>query len=78
MLNCMTYVLLFQLKLEDEVDIIKGVSPVNQEYLSISRLVILSAKEKDSDDNGEGIVVKLQKYKTLYVENYEDPWKKVN
>lgn len=64
------------LKAKDEVDVIKGVSPLNPEFLSVSRLVILSTKPKDSDDNEEGIVVKLQKYKTLYVENYEDPWKK--
>lgn len=66
------------LKVTDEVDVIKGVSPVNPEFLSISRLVIRSAKPTDSDDNEEGIVVKLQKYKTLYVENYEEPWKKTS
>lgn len=66
--------ILLQLRIGDEVDLIRGVSPVNSDLLSISRVEIISVKEDDENDN---LSIKVRRTKTLYVENYStDPWKK--
>ena len=58
----------------DEVDVIKGVSRMNDDFLIISRVVVLSCKENEESD---GFIVKLRRFKNMTVENYsEDPWNK--
>lgn len=58
----------------DELDLIKGYSPSNPSFLTVGRLEILSAKPKN---DGEGIIVKMRRSKSLTIENYPDgdPWK---
>ncbi|XP_054266117.1 mitochondrial transcription rescue factor 1 isoform X1 [Macrosteles quadrilineatus] len=64
-----------QLKEGDEVDVIKGVSPMNPEFLSISRIEILSVKEDPDED--DQLLLKIRRTKTMYIENYmTDPWKR--
>ncbi|XP_037027600.1 mitochondrial transcription rescue factor 1 [Bradysia coprophila] len=53
------------LRLQDEVDIIKGLSPLNKEHLIVSRLVIVKAKANEED-----ISIGLRRYKNLTIENY--------
>lgn len=58
----------------DEVDVIRGFSEMNGEFLVVSRVVVLSCKENEESD---GLVVKLRRFKNMTVENYsEDPWDK--
>jgi len=59
-----------QLHVGDEVDVIRGLSPMNPEFLLVSRIEILSVKAGE-----ENIVVKLRRLKSLIVENYSEPWK---
>lgn len=54
----------------DEVDVIRGLSPMNPEFLVVSRLQLLSIKAGE-----ENISVKLRRFKSLIVENYGEPWK---
>ncbi|KAG5897642.1 hypothetical protein JTB14_013783 [Gonioctena quinquepunctata] len=49
----------------DEVDVIKGVSVTNPEFLAVSRLEVLSAEAQE-----ESISVKIRVCKSLTVENY--------
>ena len=60
----------FQVNVGDEIDVIRNVSPMNPKFLIISRIKVLSAKAED-----ESISVKLQRNKTLTIENYVEPWK---
>ncbi|XP_037950899.1 mitochondrial transcription rescue factor 1 [Teleopsis dalmanni] len=55
-----------QLGIGDEIDIIKGFSQSNASHIVISRVIILSAKNRE-----EGFAVQLRRYKTLLIENYE-------
>ncbi|BES91987.1 chromosome 6 open reading frame 203 [Nesidiocoris tenuis] len=52
----------------DEVDIIKGKSPVNPNLMVVSRVVVLSAKEHE---DGDKITVRMRRYKSLNIENTE-------
>ncbi|XP_060871598.1 mitochondrial transcription rescue factor 1 [Metopolophium dirhodum] len=54
----------------DEVDLVKGPSPNNPDFLLVSRVEVLSA-ELDGDE----LDVKLKKYKSLLINNYENKWK---
>jgi hypothetical protein len=59
----------FQLHVGDEVDVIRGLSPMNPDFLLVSRLQILSVKAGE-----ENIIVKIRRFKSLTVENYSEPW----
>jgi len=54
----------------DEVDLIKGPSPNNPDFLLVSRVEVLSAKL-----DGDELDVKLKKYKSLLINNYANKWK---
>lgn len=57
------------------MDVIKGVSPINNEHLLVSRIEIVDAK-----GNEEDISVALRRYKSLTIENYsgQNAYKQVN
>ncbi|XP_063633036.1 mitochondrial transcription rescue factor 1 [Cydia splendana] len=58
-------------KIGDEIDIIKAVSPKNPHHLYISRIEVMNLAAKE-----ETIVVTARRFKTLLIENYEtDPYK---
>lgn len=61
-----------QMGIGDEVDVIKGVSPQNDEHIVVGRIEIVSAKAKE-----ESISVILRKSKSLIIENYpgSNAWK---
>lgn len=50
----------------DEIDVIKGPSPTNPDFLIVARVEILSAKGEDDSIN-----VKIRRCKTLTIDNYE-------
>ncbi|KAF6213289.1 hypothetical protein GE061_011007 [Apolygus lucorum] len=52
----------------DELDVLKGQSPINENMMVVSRVTILSAKEHDDEDK---LVVKMRRYKSLTVDNVE-------
>jgi len=54
----------------DEVDIIKGYNALNPVFLDVSRVIIISAENSDT----EKITVTLKRFKQLVVENYPDPF----
>nr|CAD7428711.1 unnamed protein product [Timema monikensis] len=54
----------------DEIDIIRGLSPLNSDFLIVSRIEVLSASANENN-----ISVKLRRSKTLTIENYADSWK---
>jgi len=54
----------------DEVDLIKGPSPNNPDFLIVSRVEVLSAKLDDDE-----LEIKLKKFKSLLIENYNNKWK---
>ncbi|XP_067002800.2 mitochondrial transcription rescue factor 1 [Anabrus simplex] len=54
----------------DEVDVIRGYSPMNPNFLVVSRIEVLSIKAKE-----ETFSVKMRRSKSLVIENYSDPWK---
>lgn len=62
--------IMLQLSVGDEIDLIRGPSPTNPDFLVVSRIEILSAK-----GNVDTIRVKLKRQKSLIIENYNDPWK---
>lgn len=61
-----------QLNIGDEVDVIKGVSPQNEDHIIVGRIEIVSARAKE-----ESISVVLRRYKSLIIENYpgSSAWK---
>ncbi|KAG8225685.1 hypothetical protein J437_LFUL001717 [Ladona fulva] len=60
-----------QLKSEDEVDLIKGTSKLNPEFLVVSRVKILSYTPKE-----EKYSVMVQCFRSLTIENYvNEPYK---
>ncbi|KAL1123632.1 hypothetical protein AAG570_002708 [Ranatra chinensis] len=64
----------FKVDVGDEVDVIKESSRMNEEFLNVSRIVVLSNEE---NKDGDGLVVKMRRYKTLTIEDYpNDPWKR--
>lgn len=58
------------LEVGDEVDLVKGHSPNNPDFLLVSRVEVLSA-ELDDDE----LEVKLRKFKNLLINNYDNKWK---
>ncbi len=56
------------------MDVIKGVNNINSAFLDISRVNIITA---DVSDDMEKIVVILKRYKSLTIENYSEPYKKL-
>jgi len=59
-----------QMNIGDEVDIIKGYNALNPVFLDVSRVIIISAENSDT----EKITVTLKRFKQLVVENYPDPF----
>ncbi|XP_012252246.2 mitochondrial transcription rescue factor 1 isoform X1 [Athalia rosae] len=60
-------------KIGDEIDLIRGVSSTNPDFLSVSRIEILNVKE-----GTDHVKVKLQRTKVLTIENYIDAWTPVS
>lgn len=58
------------LEVGDEVDLVKGPSPNNPDFLLVSRVEILSAKL-----DGDELEIKLKRYKNLLIDNYDNKWK---
>lgn len=56
----------FSVTVGDEIDLLKGVSPVNPNHIIVSRIEILSTVPK-----GDGIVVTMKRFKSLTIEKYE-------
>ncbi|XP_017779595.1 PREDICTED: uncharacterized protein C6orf203 [Nicrophorus vespilloides] len=54
----------------DEIDIVKGVNTDNPKFLTVGRVEVLNAANKE-----DHISLKVRRYKTLTIENYADPWK---
>lgn len=54
----------------DEIDLVKGPSPNNPDFLLVSRVEVLSAKL-----DGDELEVKLKKFKNLLINDYESKWK---
>ncbi|XP_044271556.1 mitochondrial transcription rescue factor 1 [Tribolium madens] len=52
----------------DEIDIIKGPSPTNPDFLNVARIEILGITESNPED----ITLKIRRCKNLTVENYDD------
>uniref|UniRef100_A0A0K8T6C7 Uncharacterized protein C6orf203 n=1 Tax=Lygus hesperus TaxID=30085 RepID=A0A0K8T6C7_LYGHE len=50
----------------DELDVMRGPSPINENMMLVSRVTILSAKEHDDEDK---LVVKMRRYKALTIDN---------
>ena len=76
---CSIFVVLFhwhtvhvslQLHVGDEVDVIRGLSPMNPEFLLVSRIEILSVKPEE-----DNVAVKIRRFKSLTIENYSEPWR---
>jgi len=61
-----------QMNIGDEIDLIKGYNELNPVFLDISRVMIISAENTDT----EKIAVILKRFKQLVVENYPDSFKK--
>ncbi|VVD00382.1 unnamed protein product [Leptidea sinapis] len=60
------------IRIDDEVDLIKGFSPKNPDHILISRIEVLNIAAKE-----ESISVTVRRFKNLLIENYEqDPYKK--
>ncbi|EFA10201.2 mitochondrial transcription rescue factor 1 [Tribolium castaneum] len=51
----------------DEIDVIKGPSPTNPDFLNVARVEVLAVTET----NPEHITLKIRRCKNLTVENYE-------
>lgn len=62
---------MFQVALGDEIDIVKGFSSSNPKFLIVQRVKILAAAEP-SDDNNENTALKIRRYKSLTIDNYEE------
>lgn len=61
----------FQVRVGDEIDVIKSVSPKNPDHIYVSRVEILSVTPKE-----DSITVTARRFKSLLIENYEtDPHK---
>ncbi|XP_025424930.1 uncharacterized protein C6orf203 homolog [Sipha flava] len=54
----------------DEIDLVKGPSPNNPDFLLVSRVEVLSAKL-----DGDELEVKLKMYKNLLINDYDNKWK---
>lgn len=58
------------LEVGDEVDLVKGLSSNNPDFLVVSRVEVISV-ELDGDE----LEVKLKKFKNLLIDNYDNKWK---
>lgn len=56
----------FQILNECEIDVIKGNSPENNDFLIVGRIEILSVKA-----DGLKFIVTVRRFKNLAIENYE-------
>ncbi|XP_071445076.1 mitochondrial transcription rescue factor 1 [Hetaerina americana] len=56
-----------QLKVEDEVDLVRGTSKLNPGFLVVSRIKILSYSERE-----DKYTVNAQCFRSLTIENYSD------
>ncbi|XP_062539373.1 mitochondrial transcription rescue factor 1 [Armigeres subalbatus] len=54
------------LEVGDELDVVRGVSPTNEDHLIVSRVEVLAANPKS-----ESIGVSLRRQKTLIIEDYD-------
>lgn len=62
----MTFLYL-QVKIGDEVDVMKMVSPNNPDHLYVSRVEILNIAPKE-----DSISITARRFKHLLIDNYED------
>lgn len=70
LINKLSYFLL-QVKVGDEIDVIKMISPKNPDHLYVARIEILNVAA-----NEDNISVTARRFKNLLIENYEiDPYK---
>lgn len=51
----------------DEIDVLKGESPVNPRHIMVARIEIVSTKPRE-----ESISVTMRRYKNLTIEKYSD------
>lgn len=58
------------LEVGDEVDLVKGPSSNNPDFLLVSRVEVISVKL-----DGDELEVKLKKFKNLLIDNYDNKWK---
>lgn len=54
----------------DEIDLVKGPSSNNPDFLLVSRVEVISVKL-----DGDELEVKLKKFKNLLIDNYDNKWK---
>ncbi|XP_022123390.2 mitochondrial transcription rescue factor 1 isoform X2 [Pieris rapae] len=58
-------------RVDYEIDVIKGYSPKNPDHIIVSRIEVLDIVAKE-----ESIVISVRRFKNLLIENYEkDPYK---
>lgn len=60
----------YSVEVGDEIDLVKGPSPNNPDFLLVARVEVLSAKL-----DGDELEVKLKKFKNLLIDNYDNKWK---
>lgn len=60
----------YSVEVGDEIDLVKGPSPNNPDFLVVSRVEVLSAKL-----DGDELQVKLRRFKNLLIDNYDNKWK---
>lgn len=61
---------ILQMKVGDEVDIVKGISEENPDLIVVSKIEVLGARP-----SGDFILLTLRRTKTTLVPNFEeDPW----
>lgn len=58
--------------LGDEIDLIKGFSPVNPKFLLVQRVKVLAASDPSTNDDEDNITLKIRRYKSLTIDNYEE------
>lgn len=61
-----------QVSLGDEIDLIKGFSPVNPKFLLVQRVKVLAASDPSTNDDEDNITLKIRRYKSLTIDNYEE------
>lgn len=64
-----------QIKIGDEIDVIKEISPANPDNIIVARLEVLAVMPNEAD-----ITVVLRRFKSLTIENYEaeNVWRQHN
>jgi len=58
-----------QARIGDVIDVVRGPSPKNPDFIVVSRVTILSAVNEQN-----GFKIKYTRDKSLVIENYEDGW----